>query len=105
MEVEKVVYRERVDTRIEERPDGTKITTITATKENKKDTNTKTKLKSKITVSEKKWSVWAAMGSRLSVRPEPVYTLGIDRNVLLGASVGLYGRTDGEFGVTFRYSF
>jgi hypothetical protein len=103
VEVEKVQIRERAVTVIKELPDGTKTTTIKTIKDT--DTVNNKQLKSKETPVENKWSVWASVGSRLDARPEPTYTIGFDYKWLLGSSVGLYGRTDGELGVTLRYSF
>lgn len=96
IEVEKVKYRERVVTEIMERPDGTKTTRIT--KNVKKVDKKKSTLKLN---PPKDWHI-SLSGPPT---PNPRITLQIERRVLGELFLGVYGRTDGEVGVSLGWSF
>ena len=97
--VTKVQERVRVVTKIVERPDGSKETVIVKEKDTESGTT------SVRVFTEPKWSVSAATSILAPFLARPVYTVQVDRRLLLGAFVGVYGRTDGEFGLSFRYEF
>lgn len=103
VEVEKVVMRENVRTVITEQPNGTKTTIIEKVIDTIK--NTQTNYREKESVNKPKWSVWASGGVHIDQFNVPVYSFGIDKNLIWDLSVGLYGRTDSEFGLTLRYTF
>jgi len=104
VEVEKVQVRERAVTVIKELPDGTKTTTIKTIKDT--DTVNNKQLKSKETPVENKWSVWAAMGSRLDDwKTGPKYRVGVDRRLMGDIWLGAYGSTDKEIGIKLRFDF
>lgn len=103
VEVEKTQIQERVRTIIKEQPDGSKTTIIDSVTETQNEFRSDLQYQSRY--STKKWSVWGSVGSRLSDRLEPVYRLGVDKHALLGFYTGLYGSSDGEIGLTLRYTF
>jgi len=104
VEVEKVVIQENVRTVIQERPDGSKTTIIEQVKTTQaQKENT---LKSKETVNEKTWSVWAAMGSRLDDwKSGPSYRIGLDRRLIGDLWAGAYVSTDNEVGIKLTFDF
>jgi len=97
--VTKVQERVRVVTRLKERPDGSKETVIT------EDRNTESGTTTIIEAKKPMWSI-SASTAVLSLSPRgPIYTIQVDRRLILGAFVGAYGRTDGELGLSLRYEF
>lgn len=94
-ETDKTVKTEkkRTVTRIIERRDGTKETTVISD-ESKTDTSIKTK--------PKNWSV--GVGQSLTEKT-PIYIVNVNKRILGDLSLGAYGRTDGELGVMIIYSF
>lgn len=102
VEVVKEVSRERSRTVIKEQPDGSKTTIIESVKDTVKDLNKSYK---SVERSLPKYSVWASAGLSRDFKGNPIYTLGVDKRIALGLSVGLYGRTDKESGVSLRYEF
>ena len=98
--VTKVQERERVRTVIEERPDGSKTTTIVADREKQTDVSHVERKP-----VDKKWLLGASAGVSSVLDLSPTYTLRVERRILWGAYAGLYGRTDGEFGVSLSYTF
>lgn len=96
VEVEKVKYRERVVTEIKERPDGTKTTVIT--QNIKKDDAIK---RVESLNPPKKWHISLSAPPT----PNPRVTLQVERRIHSELFLGVYGRTDGELGVTFGFSF
>lgn len=95
--VTEVQERVRVDTRIIERPDGTTETIISERRDT--DTSVVSERESKPAGTE--WIV----GLRASGSKEPIYSLSIERSLILGLSAGLYARTDKEVGLAISYSF
>ena len=100
-EVKVVEVQERVKTltRIVVRPDGTTITTI----EELRDTLRRERTER--TVVKEKTHIALSRSSYRDGPHEPVYTLGVQREVMWGVSVGAYARTDKELGLTLGYSF
>jgi len=96
VEVEKI--HENIVEVIVERPDGTKETRRTI--DRRKDTTKKDTMEK--TPSKNDWTV--GLGKSMN-RTKEVYTLNVSRRVIWDLSVGGYGRTDGEFGVTISYSY
>jgi hypothetical protein len=94
-EVVKVQERVRTRTKVIEHPDGTKITTI----DEKKDTDSVSLKETKPSLNI--WSVGISYAPPLGQRE--VYTLSVDRRILGDIWLGVYGRTDREFGVRARY--
>lgn len=93
--VTEIQERERVRTRIEERPDGSKVTTIDKTV--KKD-----QIKA---IPKPEWSISVSASRDALLGRGGIYTLTVHRALILGLSVGLYARTDKEIGVSLQYSF
>lgn len=86
--------REIVRTIYRERPDGTRE--VINERERKRTAKTEVKRK------KKDWIIGA--GTSLTER-EPVYHVSIDRRVFIDGYVGVYGRTDGEIGVSVKWTF
>lgn len=103
VEVEKVRERVRVVTKIKERPDGSKETVIV--EESQKESESMSKYKEKISRSKRDWFIGLSAASVGEQPGPPTYTLRVDRRILLDGYVGVYGRTDGEFGLGFSYHF
>jgi hypothetical protein len=95
IEVDKIQERERVVTRIVERPDGSKTTEII-----KETDKTETHLSKKS--AKKDWLV--GVTSSLNENT-PNYGVQVSRRVILDLYVGGYAKTDGELGVIVTYSF
>ena len=96
-EVVKVQERVRTRTEIIERPDGTKITVI------KEDKQTKLDKRLEVKPSLNIWSVGISYAPPLGQRE--VYSVDIYRRLFGAISVGIYGRTDREFGIGVRYEY
>lgn len=94
IEVDKIQERERVVTRIVERPDGSKTTEII-----KDSTKTEQHLKK---ASKKDWTV--GVSSSINERV-PIYGVQVSRRIIFDLNVGAYAKTDGELGVMVSYSF
>lgn len=103
---EVIKYRDRTKTitKIIERPDGTKETIIKEDKDVSNDIDKARKLL-EIVTNKPGYSVSLSAGLSGDFKINPIYTLGVDRRVFSGLFAGLYGRTDGEFGVSLRYEF
>ena len=95
---ERVKFRERVVTVIKERPDGTKETTITENRSRDE------KKKAKQEVIQRR-SDWHLAASYSVLGKNAIYTLSVQRRVLGNVFMGVYGRTDNEFGVSLGIEF
>ncbi len=93
--VEIVKERVRVVTVTKEHPDGTTETTIIEETIKERQSSNTTKSRSK------NWNV----GATMSILEKPIYGLRVERYLLWGLYGGLYGRTDGELGLSLSYSF
>jgi hypothetical protein len=96
----KVQEKVKTITKIVERPDGTKETEIKEDRSSNTDSNSISSVKP----ISRDWSIAAgmALGGPLA---KDIYSLQIQRRILLGASVGVYARTDKEIGLLLGYSF
>ncbi len=95
-EVVKFKEKTRTVTKVVERPDGTKETTIVKDSEIQHE--------SKRTQSGlPDWTVLAS--TSLNNPGTPVYTLSVYRRILGTLAVGAYARSDRELGVGVSYSF
>lgn len=105
--VEKIVEKEKKDihtvTRIVERPDGTKETTIEHTD---KSTNTVATDKSKeLKIDDRaNWRVSVGTGYDFR-RKEQLYIGTAERRILGNISVGVFGTTDQQAGITVGIEF
>ena len=99
-EVVKIQTQERVRTVIKEQPDGTKTTVV----ESVTNTDSRSDL-NQASGPSRSYGLTLGVGANVSQRLEPTYSLGIDRYMGMGMSIGAYGRTDKEVGLTFRYDF
>lgn len=93
--------RVRTITRIKVSPDGTKETT-TETVSNKDTTVSQENTK---LMSKKTWTVFGTVTSKTIPNLEPVYGVGVTKDVLLGIKAGIYANTNGELGLALSYSF
>jgi hypothetical protein len=93
--VDKIQNRVRVVTRIDQRPDGSKTTVIT-----KDSAKTEMHLTSKPV--KKDWIVGATSSL---LEPVPVFTLQVSRRILGDIYLGVYARTDREFGLGLTFQF
>lgn len=96
-EVVKVQERVRTRTVIKERPDGTKETIIV------EDRRTDSKATKVVQTGANRYSI--GYFNSLKSREEPIHGLQITRRILGDFSIGVYGRTDKEYGVLIRYDF
>lgn len=94
--VTKVQEKVHVVTRIVERPDGTKETVIIS-KTDRRTSRVKTRRESRRTTMV---SVSQSMNKSL-----PVYTISVQKELFASLGLGVYGRTDREFGFSLSYSF
>lgn len=90
--------QERVVTIIKERPDGSKETQII---EQRRSTAKVLKLRP----VDKKWLIGLSASSGAILGGGGTYTLRVERYVLPGLAVGLYGGTNREVGLSLSYSF
>jgi hypothetical protein len=95
---EKTLWKERGVTKILERPDGSKETTIVEKREKKSKSDAKRVVK----INKRMWNV--GLSQSLSLKT-PVYSLGVQRRVFKDIFIGAYARTDKEFGVSLRFDF
>lgn len=98
--VTKVQERERVRTIIEERPDGSKTTTIDRVV--KKDA-TQNVIQTK--PIPKKWLISASRSLYGEQGVNPTWGTSIQRRIILDLYMGVYARTDKEIGVILTYQF
>lgn len=96
--VTEVQERVRVDTKIVERPDGTKETVITEVR----DTESKKSEKRVETKVQKDWMIGVGMDL---FDLDPIYSLTVQRRIFLDLYAGGYYRTDGTLGLSVSYSF
>jgi len=96
--VDKSHTKERVVTIIKERPDGSKETTIIENRDTKQS-HIETKH------SSPKWAIGASVGTSDWRIREPIYGVRVERYIFESVSVGLYGRTNGDFGISGTISF
>lgn len=100
---EKVVYKDRVRTQIQEviieRPDGTKETRRTVDRNEKKD---KQVAKKETKPARKNWGV--SVKTDLFA-PVPAYTLEVHRRIFSDLYISAYGRTDSSVGVGVTFFF
>lgn len=99
IQVEKIKEQVRVVTVIKEHPDGSKETTII--KETLKETQKRLDKLVKERSAERDYLI----GLSRDFSATPIYTLSVQRRILWGAYMGLYGRSDSEFGATLSYGF
>lgn len=100
-EIKEVVVtktQEKVRTVIKELPGGEKTTIIESVSNTFSESE-------KLTYPRKDWSVWAGAGASTIFRPELTYTVGLDKYLAVGFSLGGYVRTDKELGLYLRYEF
>lgn len=98
-EVEKKneIKRERVI----EKPDGTKVTERTTETHTERETDTfKDSQKKESKTTTKQWSI----GVYKNIIGDS-YTLTVDRQILGPIYLGVYGRSDSEFGFGIRFEF
>ena len=100
-EIAKLKERMKKVTVVIEKPDGSKETKIIEERNTFKETNRDHKQVEKVSFKPQ----WGVYGSGSVTRSERVYTLGVDRRILGGLFVGIYGRSDSEFGLNLRYEF
>lgn len=97
--VTEVQERVRVDTRIVERPDGTKETVITETR----DSDLRTSQEKLVLSPSRDWSV--GLGVEFP-NLQPEYMVQVQRRIALDLYAGLYYRTDDNaVGAIVSYSF
>ena len=87
--------------KIVEKPSGERIiyrTIREKSDQTKKQTLTKT-------IKSNTWLVGLSYGSEAFLPSRQVYTLSVDRKVLGGLYMGLYGTSNGGYGVGIKYSF
>ena len=103
--VEKIVTQERrrVVTKVEEKPDGSKTTTIVEQSETKKDS--KLQLSDISTPVKKNWIVGITGGARLDQINQPIYGAQVSRRIIGKLYVGGYARTDQELGLIIQFQF
>lgn len=99
--VTEVQERVIVRTRIEERPDGTKVTII----DSRKDTDTKKVSEIQKKPAMKDWQIGLTASNPTNIGADTIYGLTLQKRLFLGLSGGLYVRTDKEIGAVLSYSF
>jgi hypothetical protein len=99
--VTQVKERTKTVTVIKELPDGTKVTEI----KQDKDTDINQVATKDIKPLSRDWSIQAGMALNREHHGQPIYHLGVSRRIILGASLGVYARTEGEYGAFVSYSF
>lgn len=100
---EKIVVRNdiRTVTRLIERPDGTKES-VTETVDNSE----REASKSTTVVKNMRKDYLAGVGAGVQFKDlKPIYSATVARRMFGPAFAGAYGRTDGEFGLTFTLEF
>ena len=100
---EKIVTQNDVKTitRTVERPDGTKETLQTVVYRSQQASTTKVDVQK---AKRPDWLVGVSAGSQLS-HLGLTYGASVDRRVIGPVFAGVYGRTDGEFGLNVRLEF
>lgn len=100
---EKIVTQNDVKTitRTVERPDGTKEILQTVVDRSQQASTTKVDIQK---TKRPDWLVGVSAGSQLS-RLDAIYGASVDRRILGPVFGGIYGRTDGEFGLSVRLEF
>ena len=97
--IKEVIKYKTVD-RIITKPDGTRIVEII--KEIDKSNEQSTKIKRAVS---KHTLVSLSGGCHSIIRCTPTYGISLSKRILLGAYMGVYVRTDKEFGLVLSYSF
>lgn len=98
----KIEYRIVTQEKIVERPGGIREVVRTITDNSTKQDKSKSET---IKLKQPDWIVGLSGGIQRPTDFRPEYTLSVQRRVFGPAFAGLYGRTDGEFGISLSVQF
>jgi hypothetical protein len=95
-QVEKIINRERVVTKIEERPDGSKTTIIVSDKDKRSEVTKPTK---------KDWHVGALSSTDFLTGKPTSFGISVDRRILGDLYLGVQAQTGSPVMLRLSYSF